>query len=57
MNEFKCVVQSETGVWWNNFFCFRIALNIMERIRIKNLYWKCFQQHKYPINEEKFKKK
>lgn len=20
MNEFKCVVYSETGVWWDNFF-------------------------------------
>lgn len=57
MNEFECVVYSETGVWWDNF------VEVDGEKGVKTIWkkmWKkknlnCIALHKYPINE-KFKK-
>lgn len=57
MNEFKCVVYSETGVWWDNFFGIdgKGEKKIWKKmLKKKNLNW--ISLHKYPINEEKIKK-
>ena len=56
MNEFKCVVYSETGVWWDNFIGRKKNTPKKEK---KKIHKKCEKEeiqieislHKYPINE------